>query len=80
MPKAIEAAAAAIRLELDVLLADYSGDEKLHELDTADPARRALAVARLEAMDWLRATWAQPLGDIVGVAKAALEAAEKVRE
>lgn len=81
----VEAAAAAIRLELDVLLADYAGDENLR----ADPDeessvdRRLIAQIRLYAISWLREKWCSGKGAseerMVGAARAALIAAAESR-
>jgi hypothetical protein len=81
----IEAAAAAIREELDMLLTDYAGDELVHADpdEESDPSRRMIAEIRLYAIEWVRELWCSGKGAseerMIGAAKAALEAAASVK-
>lgn len=81
------AAARALALELDVMLADYVGDVILRLAVDDDvartPAARLWDQALVEVIDWLRGRWdykrETPDGDIVLMARAVLEAADKQR-
>ncbi len=86
----IEAAAAAIRIEIDVLLSDYEGDEACkREATDPDATNELMMVARVLVIEWLRALWSgkpRPNGSLpaneerlIPVATAALEAAAAVR-
>lgn len=78
----IKSVAAAIRLELDVLLADLSGDEQRivnddgaeKPSDAPNAERLAVAAMRLYSLDWLRGILAaNDCAELTGAAKAALE-------
>lgn len=81
--KEVEAAAAAIRQELGNLLSDYAGDAAFQESESESPEDVVAAQIRLYFLNWLRGLWTSGAGAdeerMIGVAKAALAAAEKAR-